>query len=429
MNIVSEKINTIQFPANVFQLDNGLTVIHQYLSSTPVVVTDVWVKAGAIREPDKWFGMAHFLEHMIFKGTNNIPPGAFDWIIENSGGMTNAATSHDYAHFYITTAADYLPNTLPHFAEILLQAAINDEEFVRERDVVLEEIRCCQDDPDWIGYQAMCETVYGNHPYGRSILGKETDLFDHTPNQMRCFHKTHYQPENITVAIVGGVEQETALSLVNKAFNNFSVRSECPPISLPVLPKLEGINRNHLRLPRIAQARLLMAWTAPGLDSQGNVPFKDAFTLDVISVLLASGRSSRLVKELVEEKHLALDISSDFSLQSHATLFTVSAWLESSNLEVVEELIRERIEQLCRESVGKVELARCQRLLCNDYAFSTETPGQLAGLYGYYHTIARAELSVTYPHYIQQLSPEDIQRVACKYLDSERYGVTVLEPV
>ena len=394
-----------------------------------MVVTDVWVKAGAIREPDKWFGMAHFLEHMIFKGTNNIPPGAFDCIIENSGGMTNAATSHDYAHFYITTAAEYLPDTLPYFAEILLQAAIDDEEFVRERDVVLEEIRCCQDDPDWIGYQAMCETVYGNHPYGRSILGKETDLFDHTPNQMRCFHKTHYQPENITVAIVGGVEQETALSLVNKAFNNFSVRSECPPVALPVLPKLEGINRNHLRLPRIAQSRLLMAWTAPGLDSQGNVPFKDAFTLDVISVLLASGRSSRLVKELVEEKHLALDISSDFSLQSHATLFTVSAWLESSNLEVVEELIRERIEQLCKEPVSEVELARCQRLLCNDYAFSTETPGQLAGLYGYYHTIARAELSVTYPHYIQQLSPEDIQRVACKYLDSERYGVTVLEPV
>lgn len=425
----SEQINELQFPGNVFRLDNGLTVIHQYLDSTSVVVADVWVKAGARVEPDNWFGMAHFLEHMIFKGSKRVPPGAFDWVIENSGGMTNAATSHDYAHFYITTAGQYLPDTLPYFAEILLHASIPEEEFIRERDVVLEEIRCCQDDPDWVGYQAMCQSLYQNHPYGRSILGEEHQLRQHTANQMRCFHQTHYQPENMTVVIVGGVEQEAALSLVNQTFAQFRVRSECPPTTITAELPLPGIRRNFLHLPRLSQARLLMAWTAPGVDLLGNVPLQDAFTLDMLSILLAGSRSSRLVRELVEEQQLVFDIGSDFSLQQDATLFTVSAWLEPQYLALVEEIIRERIWQLQTEPITPAELVRCQRLLCNDYTFSTETPGQLAGLYGYYNTIATAELSVTYPYHIKQLCPDDLQRVAKQYLNPEKYTVTVLKPV
>jgi len=173
---------TSSFPAQVWQLDHGLTVIHQYLPVTPVVVVDVWVKAGAIAEPDPWLGMAHFLEHMIFKGTKKLPPGLFDYLIENCGGMTNAATSHDYAHFYLTTSVDQIEHTLPHLAEILLHAEIDDEEFYREKDVVLEELRACYDDPDWIAYQTLCGSIYQNHPYGRSILGDQPCLEQLTPN-------------------------------------------------------------------------------------------------------------------------------------------------------------------------------------------------------------------------------------------------------
>ena len=131
--------------ANFLKLDSGLTVIHQYLSTTSVVVADVWVNAGAVREPENWYGMAHFLEHMIFKGTSTIRPGEFDRVIENNGGMTNAATSHDYAHYFLTTATAYLADTLPYLADLLLNAVIPEEEFDKERDVVLEEIRSCYD--------------------------------------------------------------------------------------------------------------------------------------------------------------------------------------------------------------------------------------------------------------------------------------------
>ena len=420
---LSERLDQIEFFANSFQLNNGLTVIHQHLPATPVVVADIWVEAGAIAEPENWFGMAHFLEHAIFKGSPNVGVGEFDWIIENTGGVANAATSYDYAHFYITTAAPHIATTLPYLADILLHATIPDTEFIRELDVVLEEICSSYDDPDWVGFQALCQNLYQRHPYGRSILGEKEQLLHHTPNQMRCFHRTHYQPENMTVVIVGGIEQEAALSLVNETFREFSVRSECPPVIVEAEPPVIAIRRQELYLPRIEQARLLMGWIGPGCQY-----LEEAIALDLLSVILAGGRSSGLVRELREERQLVLDITSDFSLQKESSLFTLTAWLETANLEQVEQMICERLDRLQNGLLGEKELERAKRQLINDYIFSTETPSQLAGLYGFYSTIAKVQQSALYPQIISQLQPSQLQRLANRYLSTERYAVTILKP-
>jgi zinc protease len=413
----------LHFPANIIRLDNGLTLVHQQLKATPAVVADVWVRAGAISEPQEWSGMAHFLEHMIFKGTKRLGVGMFDQQIENLGGVTNAATSHDYAHFFLTTAADYLSEGLPYLAEILLQAEIPDEEFIRERDVVLEEIRASEDDPDWLGFQAMSETLYTCHPYGRSVLGTVEELHRHTPNQMRCFHATHYQPEQMTVALVGDIPQDKAVELVRESFSDFKVRSECPPTLIEAEPPLTGIRRNELVLPRLEIARLSMAWLGNGVEY-----LRDGVGLDLISVLLAGGRSSRLVRELREERQLVHDVVSAFSLQRDSSLFTISAYLDPECIEIVEEIVRDRVLELQHTPISKTELQRYQRILGNDYAFSTETPGQLAGLYGYYNTLAKAELAVTYPIHVQQLTQVELQQIASRYLSGERYVVTVVKP-
>lgn len=398
-------------------------MIHQHIAATPVVVVDVWVKAGAIAEPEDWCGMAHFLEHMIFKGTNRLAPGVFDQVIENTGGVTNAATSHDYAHFFITTAAQYLEETLPALAELLLNASIPEEEFVRERDVVLEEIRSCYDSPDWLAFQTLTESIYQRHPYGRPILGTEAHLMQRSPAQMRGFHQHHYQPENMTVVIVGGVAKEPALELVNKSFQHFGPQVDCPVEEAEAEPPLTEIRRQELYLPRLEQARLLMGWIGPGVDQ-----LRDAYGLDLLSVLLAEGRSSRLVRDLREEQGLVQGISSGFSLQRDSSLFTISAWLKAEHLERVEALIRDRLSELATNSVSEAELARCQRRLCNDYAFSTEAPSQLAGLYGYYNTIATPEVAVTYPEQIQRFKVSDLQQLAQQYLSPHNYAVTVLQP-
>lgn len=415
-------INSV-FPASVIRLDNGLTFIHQEISTTPVVVADVWVRAGATLEPEPWYGMAHFLEHMIFKGTATLPPGMFDHKIENRGGVSNAATSYDYAHYSLTTAAPYLKDTLPHLGELLLNAAIPDDEFARERDVVLEEIRSCYDDPDWIGFQALNKSVYPTHPYGRSVLGSEQELMQQSPEAMRCFHRTHYQPENMTVVVVGGIAQQPALELVNKSFVNFPERSACPLAAKVVESSIAEIRRQELYLPRIEQARLLMAWVVPGVEQ-----LRTAHGLDLLSVLLAEGRTSRLVRDLREELQLVHGICSNFSLQRESSLFTITAWLEPENLEQVEYLIRTHLHDLQTEGITEQELARTRRLLCNEYAFSTETPNQLTGLYGYYNTIAQAELAVAYPQQIQSFNAEELQQLAKQYLSPHNYAITILKP-
>lgn len=409
-----------------------------------MVTVDVWVKAGASVEPDEWIGMAHFLEHMIFKGTARLAPGDFDHLIENRGGMTNAATSQDYAHFFITAAADALEDTLPHLAELLLNATIPAAEFGRERDVVLEEINQTMDNPDWLGFQALTESIYQRHPYGRPILGTPAILLARSPEEMRQFHHAHYQPQNMTVVMVGNVDEDRAMQAIARSFTSFPAPVPCPQ-AIPELERpLTSIRRQELRLPRLEQARLMMAWLAPGASTSLPVnvdqalpwpppppecaPLQAAYGLDILSAVLSEGRTSRLVQELREDRHLVQDISSSFSMQRDSSLFTITAWLDPQNLERVEAVICDRLSQLSTSPISAAELARCQRLLGNDYAFSTETPSQLAGLYGYYQAIAQADLAVTYPQRIQAFTPEALQAIASDYLSPYRYAVTVLKP-
>ncbi len=418
---MSELIMPVEkFPATVTQLDNGLTVIHQQLTTTPVVVTDVWVNAGAREEP--WWGTAHFLEHLIFKGTKCIPPGWFDFMIENCGGMANAETSYDYAHFCLTSAGCYWSQTLPYLAELLLQAEIPEEEFLCERNVILEEIREMDDHPDWFAFKALCESLYDQHPYGRSILGTESDLLARSPNQIRCFHRTYYQPQNMTVVVIGDVDRETAFKGIESAFDPFSVPSECPSFEIAPQPQLKTPQRQEIRLPRLEMARLVMGWRCVGVEN-----WEDAVGLDLLSVLLAQGSRARLVRELREERRLVYEVGSAFSLQKDSSLFTINVWLDSQHLLEVEQILRDRVQELTTQPITIKELDRAKRLLCNDYIFSTETPGQLAGLYGYYSTLAQVELSTRYPKQIQQFQSAQLQNLAQTYLSPEQYALTILK--
>ena len=423
MVLTPEKTQIAALPTNVTRLDNGLTIVHQEIGATSVVATDVWLKAGANAEPESWSGMAHFLEHMVFKGSYQVGVGEFDSVVENTGGIANAATSHDYAHFYLTTANTHLEATLPYLADILLRASIPDEEFIREREVVLEEIRASNDDPDWLGFQKLYQTAYQAHPYRRSILGEVDQLMQHTPDLMRCFHRTYYQPENITIAIVGGIDHQDALVEVEKNFSDFMVRSECPPLTIEAEPPIIEIRRQELHLPRIEQARLMLAWLAPSAEN-----LVQGVGMDIISTILTGGLCSRLVQELREEKQLVLDISSSFALQQDSSLFTIAALLDTQDLEVVEQIICDRLYELATKPISELELARVKRLLTSDYIFSTETPAQLAGIYGYYNTIDCLDQCFAYPQMVAQYTPQDLQQLASIYLSPERYASVILKP-
>uniref|UniRef100_UPI0030D97DA2 M16 family metallopeptidase n=1 Tax=Cyanothece sp. BG0011 TaxID=2082950 RepID=UPI0030D97DA2 len=188
-------------------------------------------------------------------------------------------------------------------------------------------------------------------------------------------------------------------------------------------PPLKEIRRNDIYFPRLAHGRLLMGWIGPGIDQ-----LEEGIGLDLLSVILAGARTSRLVQELREEKQQVMDIESSFSLQQDSSLFTIGAWLDPQDLEEVEAIICDRLKQLQKEPITETELNKAKRLLCHDYIFSTETPSQLAGLYGYYQTLADAKLAFTYPILIQQYTVEKLQQIACQYLSTQQYAITVMKP-
>ncbi len=421
---VSTFLANQSLPINIFTLDSGLTVIHQHLDSTPVVAADIWVKAGSMMEPESWSGMAHFLEHMIFKGSPDVGVGEFDWAIENAGGTANAATSHDYAHFYINTTNTNIAHTLPYLTDIVLRADIPEDEFYRERDVVLEEIRASNDDPDWIGLQLLYQTIYQTHPYKRSILGEVDLLMEQTPDLMRCFHRTHYQPENMTIALVGGVDRDQVIELVHENFQKFCIRSECPSFKIEAEPPLTEVRRHELELPRLEQARLMMGWITPNASN-----FKQAIGLELLAMIIAGSRCSRLVHELREEKGLVLDIVSDFAIQQDSGLMTITALLEPDDLDLVESIVCDRLWELGSDLVSEQELARAKRLLISDDTFAKETPSQLAGIYGYYNTINCLQDCFAYPALVTEFSAQELQHLARAYLSPERYASVRLKPL
>lgn len=421
--------------AVVLKLDNGLTLIHQELPATSVVSVDVWVKAGTTAEPEEWSGMAHFLEHMIFKGTENILPGEFDCLIELEGGVANAATSHDYAHYMFTTASSSFASTLPYLAEMLLNASIPDYEFEQERLVVLEEMRQSQDDPDWLAFQNLVQTAYGHHPYNRSVLGSESVLMGLTPDHMRCFHRSCYRPDLMTVVVVGAISQEEAIAVVSASFagcrasaSSFnSSQVGLANMEMAHLPALSDIRRHIDRLPRLQHGRMTMAWIGPCVDR-----LEDALQLELVSTILAEGRTSRLVKELREELGWVHDISSGFTMQKEPGLFTVGAYLDSQYLEPVEHKILEQIHQITTTPVTDAELKRAKRAICNSFAFAVESPHQLASFLGYYGLLGCQGLcsdwSEVYTNTIAKVQPQDLLQLAQKYLSPQKYAIATLLP-
>lgn len=428
-------------PPTTLVLPQGITLIHEYRPS-PIVVADVWVDAGTMVELPQEAGLAHFLEHMVFKGSPTLAPGEFDHRVENQGGVTNAATSYDYAHFFVTTGVEHLGMALPLLGELLLEASFPVEEFEREREVVLEELRHAYDSPDWLGFQHLLRRVYGDHPYGRSILGTPQSLSHQTPAHLHRFHRCHYHPGAFTVVIVGGLDLETCAELVSRSFagsggrgreGGFCSCQTLDPLPPPVTPVFGSIDPDLeiLTLPHLSQSRLLMAWGGPGLKEagiSGPEGLREVLALEVLATVLAAGRSSPWVQELREQRQWVQSISTHCLLQRQSSLFSVTVRLEEIYQERVRSWICDRMVDLSHQPISLAELERAKRLLRNDFIFSTETSSQVASLYGYYATLARLDLAFSYFEVLASLQPEDLCQVAYRYLNVAHPAAIVLTP-
>lgn len=411
-------------PVHQTRLENGLTVVHQYLPFTPVVTVDIWVNAGVTQEPNTIPGLAHVLEHMIFKGTETISPQEFDRLLERQGGMVNASTGYDYAHFYIVTLADQLGPCFAHLAELLIHAAVPETEFLQEQDIIRTEIDQAYDNPDWVVYQSVRQLIFPNHPYGRPVLGLAELPPFLSADHVRNFHHQLYQPENMTVVLVGDLTHEQAMDLVHRHCDWPPASGSRKPLSTPSPLTPLGQRCYHaMETPGIDQARLTMAWLGPGVTEK-----EQGYGFDLLSVLLTGGRTSRLVSDLLEQRGWIYDVHSEFFLQREGGCFTISVWLDPKYLEVAETVIREHIYQLGETSIPEAELHRCQQLVVNDFIFGTEMVNQLAGLYGYYSILGELGQAFAYPQLIQTLEPPTLQHLVHQYLSPSHYAITTLQP-
>jgi predicted Zn-dependent peptidase len=410
----------------VHHLPNGLTIIAEQMP-VPAVNLNLWVNIGSAVELDAINGMAHFLEHIVFKGTERLASGEFERRIEERGAVTNAATSQDYTHYYITTAPKDFAELAPLQIDVVCNPSIPDDAFERERLVVLEEIRRSQDNPRRRIYRRTMETAFDVLPYRRPVLGPEAVISQVTPQQMRDFHHTWYQPSSITAVAVGNLPVEELIEIIAEEFSKNSQKSKINNQQLTVSqePAFTKIVRREFTDESVQQARLIILWRVPGL-----MELDETYSLDVLAGILGHGRTSRLVHDLREERGLVSSIAVSNINNRLQGIFSISAKCEVDDLEAVEAAIAKHLYTIQTELVKESEIYRVRRRVANRFIFGNETPSERSGLYGYYQSlIGDLEAAFNYPQYIQAQNTNNLIQAAQKYLDPNAYGVVVIKPV
>lgn len=433
--LTRDPVRTLEAPI-VHRLGNGATIVAQQMPVEAVNLS-VWFRVGSRMEADTINGMAHFLEHMVFKGTEQLALGEFERRIEERGAVTNAATSQDYTHFYITTAPQDFATLAPLQMEVVLHPRIPDRDFESERLVVLEEIRRAEDNPRRRTYYRAMETTFDYLPYRRSVLGPATVIASLVPQQMRDFHRQWYQPDRLTAVVVGNLPVDDMIATVTQALDATAAHAKPEgadprPIAdtslgLPLgdpEPAFTEVVRREWIDDRLQQARLVMTWRVPGL-----VDLSQTYALDVLAAILGHGRTSRLVKDLREERRWVSSIA--VSNLSHwlQGVFYISVHLPSENLEQAEAAIVDHIRALQETPIQAAEINRVKTQVANRFVFGNETPRDRANLYGYYQTLLQdLAPALAYPEHIRQLTAADLQQAAQRYLSPTAYGVVVMQP-
>lgn len=415
----------------VKRLANGLTIIAEQMS-TAAVNLNIWLRVGSRVESDAINGMAHFLEHMIFKGTPQLQCGEFERLIEERGAITNAATSQDYTHYYITTAPKDFAKLAPLQVELLLNAKLHDSDFERERPVILEEIRRSEDNPRRRIFQHSMALNFEQLPYRRTVLGPTSVIENLSAEQMRDFHRRWYQPQNMTAVVVGDLPVEQLIATVEKSFEQAlanrhqeSIREplEGVPLNTPEAP-FESIARADYTDATLQQARLVLSWRVPGLRQ-----LPETYALDVAASILGQGRTARLIQDLRETRALVNSISTSNITYGEQGVFYISANLAAEQLETVEAAILEHIKRLHKQPVSETELSRVRTQVANRYVFGNETSSDRASMYGYYHAMTGdIENALNYPTAIKTVDAASIQSAVQRYLPVTAYGALRLHP-
>jgi zinc protease len=414
-------------------LKNGLKLIVQEDHRAPVVVSQVWYRAGSLDEVNGKTGVAHVLEHMMFKGTPSVPAGQFSRQIAAAGGKENAFTSKDYTCYFQQLEKSRLPLSFRLEADRMANLQITDAEFAKEIEVVKEERRWrTEDKPQSRVSEQFDSSVFRAHPYGRPVVGFMNDLDNMTAADAREWYNTWYTPNNVTVVVVGDVKAAEVLKLAEETFGKLAARP------LPARkPQVEPVQLGERRAIVKAPAKLpyfTMGFHAPAMKNGPAYSEQDwePYALEVLSSVLSGNGSSRLNQKLVREQAIALDIDSgyDGTNRGQASTFEIAASpSEGVALEDLQTAIWAVVDEVKNKGVTAAELHRVKAAVIAADVYKRDSMFYQAMQIGQLETMAYPlSLLEKNAARIEAVTSEQVQAVAKKYLVPDQLTLVTLDP-
>jgi zinc protease len=402
-----------------YVLPNGVPIIIEEHRASDVVALQLWVQAGARDEASTELGLAHYLEHMLFKGTPTRPAGFVEREVEGVGGRINAGTSWDYTFYHTVLPARHMAAGIEMLTDVGVNASLEAGLLEAEKQVVLEEMRLNEDTPRRFLVRQLFASAFEGHPYGRPVIGTSEVISGLSRETLVSFYRRHYAPELFALVVVGAVDTAHVLRVAEATLGALprGTARRLPTVPLP------PARRVRVETPRpTAQAHLGMAWHAPRLDHA------DTPALDLLMSILGRTKASRLVASLRERQALVSSISSGLSALQGAGLVMVTAQLDAQNLDRAESEVLVEIRRVREEGVTPAEIKRAITAAEVDHEFSTETAEGRARAYGQAETIWWLEEELLYLSRVRSVTAGQVQAVARRYLDPERYVRVALVP-
>lgn len=407
--------------ARLFKLNNGQTVIIQEVKNNPIVTVDTWIKTGSIDEDDSNNGVAHFLEHLFFKGTKNHAPGEFDKILETKGAVTNAATSKDFTHYYITLPSKDFDLAMELHADMLLNPMIPRNEMEKERRVVLEEISKDMNSPQKILMENLDSMMYNSHPYKRRVIGRKDVIETITREKIFEFYNAHYFPSNMVTLVIGDVDTKHALDKINEVFSSQTKKQE--KIIYPKESLLTSQKKKTQYSPDTQSGYMLIGFRGVSIND------KESYILDVLATILGEGRSSVLNQVLKEKKRIAYSVSAGNMTYKDDGIFYIKANFEPEKCKQVEDAIFEEIKNIQQNGVSDEQLQLAKNIIERDTYYSRESVSNISNEIGYTTTLTGdIKFYDNYLSNIKSVTKEEVKKSAQKYLGENRSAISIVLP-
>ncbi|MEJ8473562.1 M16 family metallopeptidase [Roseibium algae] len=409
----------IQIAPNLshFTLENGLEVVVIPDHRAPVVTHMIWYKVGSADEPEGQSGVAHFLEHLMFKGTKDHPNAEFSTLVAENGGQENAFTSTDYTAYFQRVAKQHLPLMMKMEADRMENLVLTDEIIAPERNVVLEERRSRVDsEPGSRLREALTAITFVNHPYGSPVIGWESEIEALNRDAVISFYDRFYTPNNAVLVIAGDVDVENVKALAEQTYGKVARRAEPGERVRPTEPPLSGERRIAVSDPRVRQETVSLTWIVP---SQNTAEGRSSEALDVLAYVLGGGATSRLHKEAVLNQKMAISAGSYYqgSALDDGRFGFYGAPSPSHTLDEIEAVIHQELDKVIETGITKEELARAKRSMIADAIYAQDSQQSLARIFGSALATGRTVEDVqTWPSQIEAVTLEDVQNAARNYL-------------